>query len=355
MTIDDFIVQSEKLFIEDEQASKEHIIKRIDNQRSNLVKMINQLDPEAERHFQVRKETVSRNIGDLYKTVTDSINLFLTGQFAESRQKIDTRFVDRHNTDRDPLPAKNIARDSFFFRMRCNDSYDLFQRKEMFHIPFEKRGTVTNQRFSISGYPCLYLGSSTYCCWEETNRPDIDTSNIVSLKNTRPLKFIDLSIPAIDPQLFNEYSIYQLVLPLACSLKVNNPDDSFKPEYIVPQNVLNCIVERNSGDRIQFDGIMYTSSAYGRSGCLFNEKERLINYVIPIKTSREKGLCGELVSLFQIAEPTSILIERLQRNERAPRSPIINENDSLPIYENTIWGVTEEQILEKEHEIIHCD
>ena len=50
-----------------------------------------------------------------------------------------------------------------FFKSRVGDN--IFNRKDMLHIPFNKRELVKTQRFSISGVPCLYLGATSYVCW----------------------------------------------------------------------------------------------------------------------------------------------------------------------------------------------
>lgn len=191
--------------------------------------------------------------------IIESVELFLSGQFGKSQQRIYDKFFDRSNKKRQVLPAKGITIDKTnpFFRLRSNNTYNLYEKKEMFHIPFEKRGIVGNQRYSMSGYPCLYLGSSIYCCWEETNRPNVDMFNVVSLKHVKELKFIDLTIPTIEPRLFSEDFVYQMILPLACSLRVTDKDNSFKSEYIIPQNVLSCIIKRNSTDIVSYDGIKY--------------------------------------------------------------------------------------------------
>ena len=46
------------------------------------------------------------------------------------------------------------------FRMRYSDQHYLFDKNEMLHIPYNFRTRISNQRYSISGFPCLYLGSS---------------------------------------------------------------------------------------------------------------------------------------------------------------------------------------------------
>ena len=61
--------------------------------------------------------------------------------------------------------------DSNFYRVRQLPSIYEVEAKELFHIPISKRGIVKTQRYSIPGYPCLYLGKSIYGCWEEMRRP----------------------------------------------------------------------------------------------------------------------------------------------------------------------------------------
>lgn len=44
---------------------------------------------------------------------------------------------------------------------KCRENAKLFHftKDEMFHIPYDKRNLVGNQRYSLSGLPCLYLGA----------------------------------------------------------------------------------------------------------------------------------------------------------------------------------------------------
>ena len=60
------------------------------------------------------------------------------------------------------------ANGKFIFRARVQREGDAPPtiRKDMFHIPFEKRHLVSGQRFSIHGVPSVYLGESIYdCLW----------------------------------------------------------------------------------------------------------------------------------------------------------------------------------------------
>lgn len=84
-----------------------------------------------------------------------------------------------------------------FYRMRAFTDRIGISYRDMFHIPLDKRGIVKTQRYSILGYPCLYLGCSVYACWEEMRRPPLDTCMVSRFEQSRPetLRFIDLTIP----------------------------------------------------------------------------------------------------------------------------------------------------------------
>jgi len=63
------------------------------------------------------------------------------------------------------------------YRLRADRTISVDKRpsrKDIFHVPFQNRHRVGNQRYSIAGLPCLYLGSSIWICWEELNRPELN-------------------------------------------------------------------------------------------------------------------------------------------------------------------------------------
>lgn len=62
----------------------------------------------------------------------------------------------------------------------------------MLHIPFNKRELIKTQRFSISGVPCLYLGTTSYVCWLEMNKPRDSEFNVSSYKIPGQLKILNL-------------------------------------------------------------------------------------------------------------------------------------------------------------------
>lgn len=79
----------------------------------------------------------------------------------------------------------DIKAGTSFYRMRSADNYTQYTKNtedEMYHIPFNKRYLIGNERYSLTGFPTFYLSSSIYSCWEECNRCNLDFSNVALFK-----------------------------------------------------------------------------------------------------------------------------------------------------------------------------
>jgi hypothetical protein len=85
-----------------------------------------------------------------------------------------------------------------FFRARRSEKYTIYKRSEMLHIPFDKRHLISSERFSISGLPCLYLGTTSYCCWLEIGTPSYDKFNVSYLKINGAKEILNLTINSQD-------------------------------------------------------------------------------------------------------------------------------------------------------------
>lgn len=313
MDIREFISKIEKLYFY--EYTSNYILDKVRQQKQRFLQLLQELDREGYKFLEDSESTIVDRIEYLYNSVLRSISYFFKGDYSESRDIIYETFFDYFNSQRVPLRAKSINSGASFFRIRENDTYNVFERKEMFHIPFDKRELTSNQRFSMSGYPCLYLNQSIYGCWEELHRPNIDQCNIVHIKNVKPLKLINLSMPKLDLRTISKNDIYSIVLSLVCNLKVDKPNAPFKPEYIIPQNVLNCLIKRNSKRRATiYHGIKYTSTIYGSKQCIFNDRTLFENYVFPIQENKKVGLCKGLCNMFEISNPTTMLINRLSKD-----------------------------------------
>ena len=135
-----------------------------------------------------------------------------------------------------------------YYRTRSNDQ-PLINAREMFHTPFELRGLVKTARYSVLGFPSLYLTKNLFTAWEETRRSNIETLYASRLRLHRPIVLVDLRLRRSFANITvekreNVARQYLQTIPLiiACSLKVKQDKDAFKPEYILPQLILHVVI-----------------------------------------------------------------------------------------------------------------
>lgn len=216
----------------------------------------------------------------------------------------------------------NIERGGCFYRARNNDG-SIHSFKDMFHIPNNKRGIVKTERFSASGYPCLYLGNTVYDCWEEMGRPSFEELFFSCFRVTDDFKVYDLLKPNRDA--FEKENLPQtlkrLVYIIACQFKVLHKEQPFKPEYILPQLILELIIssnrEKNKNEYGLYDlpwGVAYTSTHLAKD--FLYQEDYLENIAIPVVDSSFKNAhCGFLASLFEISEPICYRYEELKERQ----------------------------------------
>jgi len=252
------------------------------------------------------------------------------------------------------LNVREFYSESDFYRIRIHKENFPIPSDNFFHIPFELRGKIKTQRFSIPGFPSLYLGTSSYVCWEELNRPNLNDFQIVRLSNTQPIKVVDLSPPkGMDASSYEFYK-YLMIWPLvfASSVRVRNYDDDFKPEYIIPQLLLQWVRKDN-----RIDGISYQTTHI-----VFKEslsKGEFLNVVLPVKENKTKGLCSELERKFLMTESTSVQLNQCSTNRIIDGGNTFNNRKKaiekielikgIPTeYEVSIFGELEDILLEME-------
>lgn len=276
-------------------------------------------------------------IKKLCSSINESIKLYYEGYPSKSfnvfKQGLDlvseNLFKQKRNVSISP-------KDNNFYRGRImNDG--IFSKSEMFHIPFEKRGLIKMQRYSIHGFPCLYLSDSIYTCWAELNKPPIEKVQFVRME--LDYKFLQLSIGnylleslyelavvknEMDEDIFDDWVLNFLFtwpLSLACYVNVKDKLADFKPEYIVPQMLLEWI--RLSED---LDGIKYYS-AKGLAGKQKIASSNFNNYAIPVKLIENSGLCPRLKYDIKVSE--SITWQNVVENNKGIEEKVFRNNDLL--------------------------
>lgn len=241
----------------------------------------------------------------LVKRLKDALDSSYDGRPAKAYQAIEDGLINDLKNFSEVLNIREIPIDTNFYRIRIHKENYPLPNDSFFHIPFNLRGKVKTQRFSIPGFPSLYLGNSIYVCWEELKRPNINDFQAVRLKSTSPIKIIDLSPPLADAtpqQLYRYLMTWPLVL--ACSVKVRDHEDAFKPEYIIPQLLLQWVRERQ-----EVHGIAYQTTNIDYKTSL--SQGAFTNFVLPVKENKIRGLCEILKAKFEITNVISNQLSQL--------------------------------------------
>ena len=122
------------------------------------------------------KEDVIGEIKALCTKLSDVLKLYYDGRKGEAYMKFST--IMNGDTEAEGLFASigyvDINPEEVYYRARERKIGENFSIIDMFHIPLNKRGIVSTQRYSSPGYPCLYLGNTVYSCWEELRRMPFD-------------------------------------------------------------------------------------------------------------------------------------------------------------------------------------
>lgn len=268
----------------------------------------------------------------LVKTVREYLNGYPARAYAcfsTLMEKMIKIPLNIHNHSREPLYYSNGKNNEhmILFRVVKVEDNKPYQRARMFHPPYNMRSKVSTNRYSIAGYPSLYLGSSLQLCCDEIKAVPQKDMLIASAFRVdeqdllyNKIQVIDLSIK---PQDFFEQGddgkgrfipaymltdddirlAYLLWYPLiaACSYIRVNKQDPFAAEYIVPQLLMQWIHENTASDPdLQLTGIRYFSCASVRAS------DMGFNYVFPTSGEShpsENQYCKYLVKTFALTEP----------------------------------------------------
>lgn len=227
-----------------------------------------------------------------------------------------------------------------FFKARIGNS--TFEKKDMLHIPFCNRELVSTQRFSIPGVPCLYLGTTSYVCWLEMDKPQDSVFNVSSFELPKDLKILNL---VIDHELINnqvrnimnfngdkkddnikllESMIEIFPLVYATSFSIKNRERNFKSEYIISQLIMQCLSE------LEIDGIAYASKKVKNSAIAFPQ---CINLAIPMKINEnfefknERDNYSDICENISLTDPVNLseFIKMGRNNKFSPKKSYTNK------------------------------
>ena len=234
------------------------------------------------------KEYLSGNSGLAYNTLAEILN----------EKSISEIIVDISSRDNSPIKL---------YKARSS-TQNLGNRDDIFHLPFNRRHLVKNYRFSISGVPSLYLGSSTFICWVELNQPnfsefwiskyEFDPQNKIVIDFTYSIeeKINDFKKGTINLDSLNKFClIWPLII--ASTFKKKYPLADFHEEYIIPNIILQWI-RKNRTDLIGLKYISTKTNIYNADVCT--------NYVFPTEPKEVLSpltFCETLKKHFRMTYP----------------------------------------------------
>lgn len=231
------------------------------------------------------------------------------------------------------------------FRVTTVPDNKPYSRARIFHTPYDMRSKVSTSRYSIAGFPSLYLGTSLELCCEEIYLNPYQSYGLAGVfRLTKPLWKVGPEVEVLElsvkPQDFLEEQIrendalneirerrrgnhdgdpwlkgkrvqeaYVLWYPLiaACSYIRVNKADPFAAEYIIPQLLMQWVrsqmrenLQQGGGKLV---GIRYFSCASVRASNMG------LNYVFPTSGGWSSGkgpYCPVLTRAFQVSKPVYI-------------------------------------------------
>ena len=289
------------------------------------------------------------DIDSINNTIVDCLRLYSQAKIADSISKLHDILLDDDKILQLKVSPKE-EKDRNWYRMRKQEKDKrFFYANEMFHVPFDLRHKVSLARYSVSGYPCLYISRSVWATWEEMHELKLSDFTVSRLELQNSFKVLDLRVPVrddnMDPsRMFKQ--LYTIPLILACSVKVRYPDDNFKPEYILPQLVMLAITYPD----VDFMGCAYTSTM--RNPFFTWEDIRLLdNIALPVYSVNPNiKLCPKLCSLFKVSDSTNYDYELLKKPFNTAFWEVIDEGLKInegEKYSSSVFGQIEARLSKK--------
>ncbi len=278
------------------------------------------------------KRMLIHRFGQIYSKLNDAIGCYYEGKPKDAYRKIhqllnNVSYIKNLSEDyKGFLTIKDLREfdELNWFRLReiTKKETEIPESSHLFHPPFEKRGRISNFRLSISGFPCLYLGDSINLCWAELNKnkKDIYASRFAFTGSQSFLRPLNIAIPEpFTEDIYNHEDnqevnlsydafCFLITFPVIqmCLFRVKNEniDDKFKPEYIIPQLLMQFIREEG-----YFNSVFYSTTKDSENKSLKISH----NLVLPVRKINENdiGFCPELLRNIKGTKP--ILVKSFEK------------------------------------------
>lgn len=322
------------LTVRDEKNNYNKEYEGIYNSLKNIISQAEFIVAGKNDKIKIKSADIIKKMEEVHNIIIKCINQYLLGEITDASWNF------KNNWQKQEIPKYDEKKENrIFYRMRVKKEEDKdYNPSDLLHIPINKRNIISNQRFSINGFPCLYASTSIYQCWEELRRPHLQNSYAAGLLFSDNINLFDLRLIR---KISNEKQliafITRLPIIIACSIKTINDSTTFKAEYLFSQVFLHTIISKE----YKIDGIIYSSMRKDYDYYKDNKDEEDYsqneNIVIPAKLTYKNVYTDRLLTMIEISQPLNFEQELIKGT--------ITFSNKNRIYEQTILGQMEKQIL----------
>lgn len=294
---------------------------------------------------------------DFYDTVKDTLDCYLNeGNPHKAYNMLDKKLSQKLNDDLSfplmyYLEFNNIYPE--FYRLRSKK--DQAELNDLFHVPFELRHTIKSNRYSIPGYPTLYLSNSVFVAYHEIGALEYDNLYVSKFRYTgfpnNSETLLDMTNKPMScfPECQFKF-LARWILTMSCNISVGYPDSPFKPEYVIPQIIFQWVKNNvNIGYNKNVIGVSYSSTKIqdyktGFYGFFYNT-------AIPIQHSNESGYCDVLSKQFCLTKPVSFnkILKSNSNVELQGQVKTVEINGDPTEYIKTDFGKIEQVLTEPKY------
>jgi hypothetical protein len=234
-------------------------VDKLDN--GEIHKLNSAFEGLPQNHVPMKNFDFKRDVNAIAEIVSSSLSASFNSYHERAYTDLEKFFTADDFFYLRMLPQIRIQDEIFeLYRMR-KDNVDLSKGDgEMFHVPFDKRYLVSSQRYSIPGYPALYLAGSLFTSWCEMDKPLLTDIYFAKFRFKKfPIHFLDLSLATSMGannmwELYSLFAMYPLII--TCMVEQKHPKSSFKPEYLMPQMMMKIVRKFPN----MLSGIVYISN-----------------------------------------------------------------------------------------------
>jgi hypothetical protein len=319
----------------------------------------------TEKNISLIKEAINcyynANVSKAKEAINDILKSYISNNFIVSSldDSPALRGITRilPNSINDKLAKAPLS----FFKARTKNRK--YTREDFLHIPFNKRGLVATQRFSIAGVPCMYFGASSYVTWIELGKPIDSEFTISSYDIPNDIKILNLAITQGLVHGFLQQDLGSLIeffpIVIATSFSVSEDERNFKSEYIISQLIMQSLAD------FGIDGVAYISKRIEHSNPSIQTGNEnfpcCVNLAIPMKNDN-KEFYSKFANDIPLTNPIN-LKEFLEKNPNSNGNKIsyanlfeyctVNYNGNEVNYSSLVYSKLDNYLVNQDHKTIN--